>query len=670
MSIAQLSIDLVAKIAEFEKDLKRATHATQQQTNLMAGAFNAVKGTVVGLASAFSVGFAVNFVRQAINSVDALNDLKDATGASIENISALEDTAARTGTSFETVGTALVKFNGALKDAKPGSDAQLALEALGLSVSELKRLDPAEALLKTATAWAGFADDGNKARITNELFGKSVRVVAPLLNDLAEKGTLVATITAAQAQEAEKFNKELFAMQKNVQDVTRVLSIDMVTAINKTIEKIREARREGDGWFGGLYKGAQVLLTGDDRHKNNVDLVNQTDQLMKLENKLAGLRASNTPANDLTLQRTQMQIAGVKDLLKTTMAYRKVLDDAESPSTKEKPSLPDSLGKVAGTKAHKEGIDEASRSLATYVEGLQRNLEKNDQLTESEKALSYLRSLGVTGEIPQVRELVLGLAQEIDKEKDLTEVLKLKREAAIAAGDAINKSNEEYQSLLSRLLAATPSANLETQRRDVGLLTAEFESGRISEALYLEAVTARLDLTAEKIDKTKSAAEELGLSFASAFEDAVISGKELSGVIEGLAQDMLRLTLRKTVTEPLANYFSAGLGALFGFADGGVMSAAGPMPLRKYAGGGVARSPQLAMFGEGSTPEAFVPLPDGRNIPVVMRGGGGGRPVVININAVVGDVASKADVVAGMQATARQIQASIGRSQQYGGAMS
>lgn len=629
MAIAQLSIDLVAKIAEFEKDLKRATTATQQQTSLMAKSFGVVKAGVVGLASAFSVGFVVDFVRQAVNAVDALNDLKDATGASIENISALEDVAARTGTKFETVGTALVKFNAALKDAKPGSDAQLALEALNLNVAELKRLDPAEALLRTAIALQGFADDGNKSRLSLELFGKSWREVAPLMKDLAEKGALVATITTAQAEEAEKFNKELFNMQKNVTDLSRTLSVDLITSMNGVLDKFREGKKEGRSF---------MEISG----KNYADWVRD----------FWGIKPANTggASGDFSAPfagggRGNVNPANVK------------------------PSLPSSLGKTT-TKAHKEGIDEASRALATYVEGLQRNLEKNDQLTESEKALSYLRSLGVTGEIPQVRELVLGLALEIDKEKELTEVLKLKREAATAAGDAINKSNEEYQALLARLLAATPSARLASDRSDVRALTDEFEAGRVSEALYLEAVTARLDLTGEKIDKTKTAAEELGLSFASAFEDAVVSGKELSVVLQGLAQDILRMALRKTVTEPLANYIGAGLGAIFGFADGGIMSASGPMPLRKYAGGGVASSPQLAMFGEGAMNEAFVPLPDGRNIPVVMRGSGGGRPVVININAVVGDVASKADVVAGMQATARQIQASIGRSQQYGGAMS
>ena len=58
------------------------------------------------------------------------------------------------------------------------------------------------------------------------------------------------------------------------------------------------------------------------------------------------------------------------------------------------------------------------------------------------------------------------------------------------------------------------------------------------------------------------------------------------------------------------------------------MSKDGPMPLKTYARGGIANSPQLAMFGEGSKPEAYVPLPDGRRIPVAMQGGGGGNTTV------------------------------------------
>ena len=58
------------------------------------------------------------------------------------------------------------------------------------------------------------------------------------------------------------------------------------------------------------------------------------------------------------------------------------------------------------------------------------------------------------------------------------------------------------------------------------------------------------------------------------------------------------------------------------------MTDRGPLPLKAYASGGVANSPQLALFGEGRMPEAFVPLPDGRSIPVTMSG----AQTVVQIN--------------------------------------
>lgn len=75
-------------------------------------------------------------------------------------------------------------------------------------------------------------------------------------------------------------------------------------------------------------------------------------------------------------------------------------------------------------------------------------------------------------------------------------------------------------------------------------------------------------------------------------------------------------------------YELLGLGGDY-FALGGVMTAHGPLPLRRYGLGGVADTPQVAIYGEGRTPEAYVPLPDGRSIPVTMRGSGGGGGVYV-----------------------------------------
>lgn len=70
-------------------------------------------------------------------------------------------------------------------------------------------------------------------------------------------------------------------------------------------------------------------------------------------------------------------------------------------------------------------------------------------------------------------------------------------------------------------------------------------------------------------------------------------------------------------------------------ANGGVMTPYGALPLHKYAKGGIEHGPALSLHGEGSLPEANVPLADGRTIPVTLKGGvggGGNTSVSISIN--------------------------------------
>ena len=75
------------------------------------------------------------------------------------------------------------------------------------------------------------------------------------------------------------------------------------------------------------------------------------------------------------------------------------------------------------------------------------------------------------------------------------------------------------------------------------------------------------------------------------------------------------------------------------FANGGIMTSAGPLKLNSYASGGIANTPQLSMFGEGRTPEAYVPLPDGKRIPVHMQGGGNSPNITVHVNSQTGDPA-------------------------------
>lgn len=252
--------------------------------------------------SALGVGLSglglVNFVRQINNGVDAMNDMADATGSTVEKISALDRIERTFGHSTGTATTALLKFNQSLNATdKAGSDAEKVLTALGLSVTDLKAMDPADALMETAKAMAMFADDGNKARAAQELFGKSLKEVAPLLKDLVEAGELNATVTKQQAQEAEKFNRELFKMQTALTDVGRAIANPVVTGMNGLIEKFRLGAKEGDNFIVTLLKQTEIArLLGANKSGNGYSDIRKELDLLD-----ASLKKGNLTLNERAL---------------------------------------------------------------------------------------------------------------------------------------------------------------------------------------------------------------------------------------------------------------------------------------------------------------------------------------------------------------------------------
>jgi hypothetical protein len=228
MAEPRITLSAVDRTGAAFASAKRNLEGLLGSANAIGARLGPILGTVGLLGSALSAVSFTNIVR----GIDALNDTKDATGASIENLSALEDIAARTGTNFGTVESALVKLNGVLKDADPKSPAAMALQDIGLSVTQLRELDPAEALRQVSVALSGYADDGKKAQLSQELFGRSIKEVAPLLNDLARAGQLNATVTTEQAEQAEKFNQQLASLEKSTLDFARALAGPVVDGIN------------------------------------------------------------------------------------------------------------------------------------------------------------------------------------------------------------------------------------------------------------------------------------------------------------------------------------------------------------------------------------------------------------------------------------------------------
>lgn len=86
----------------------------------------------------------------------------------------------------------------------------------------------------------------------------------------------------------------------------------------------------------------------------------------------------------------------------------------------------------------------------------------------------------------------------------------------------------------------------------------------------LEDVTRATEQTREATRQTSDTARELGLTFSSAFEDAIVRGKSLQDVIQGIGADLLRLGTRRLVTEPLVGLLDRGIASLGGGGEGGL----------------------------------------------------------------------------------------------------
>lgn len=625
MALATLSIDLVAKVASFEKDLKRVVHSTEQQANAMSKAFGVAKAGLAGLAGAFSAGVIVNFVRQTINGIDALNDLKDATGASIENLSALEDAAIRSGNSFHAVADSLVKFNKVLIEAKPDSDMARVLSAIGLSADELRKLDPADALRQTAVALSRYADDGNKARLIQELFGKSIREAAPWLKDLVEAGKLNTTVTTQQAEAAERFNKALAGMQKDAADASRVLVTSMIPAISSLSDEFVAGMKHADGFWDAITTFGAGINPFRTQAGNMQALREELDRLTADRDSF--LRAR--PDIDDAIRQAQRKLAFLGELqARQALRASASLDVSDALSRR-----------LGGVRPSAPAIPDILKPAAARAPRVTRDIDP----TRTDEFRNAVR-----------------LAEERQRLRinEFEDIIEFQRRV-------VDAEAEFWQDLI----AATPTAELEAQRELMQRIATGFMEGRFGnpesvEAAerYGEVVNRVLGNSTAKAEDTKNAFKDLGLTFSSALEDALVNGKKFSDVLRGLADDITRIITRKLITEPLANWATTALSSFFGFADGGVMTSAGPLPLRRYSTGGIASTPQLAMFGEGRTPEAFVPLPDGRSIPVQMRGAGGGNTYNLNLTVAPPPNTSRTSANQWGAEAGRQIQHALSRN--------
>ena len=183
-----------------------------------------------------------------------------------------------------------------------------------------------------------------------------------------------------------------------------------------------------------------------------------------------------------------------------------------------------------------------------------------------------------------------------------------------------------------------------------GIEAGKTEAAFIRYRLELEGLTpAQVEYAAQLVETNNRMQEARGLneSFAQALETDIsnaLEGGKLSfqNFADAIISEIYRMYALKPLLDALfgdktkdggregGGLLAQVIGGIFGFAKGGVMTPNGAIPLKAYASGGIANSPQLALFGEGRLPEAYVPLPDGKSIPVTVNERGSSTSNITN----------------------------------------
>jgi hypothetical protein len=196
------------------------------------------------------------------------------------------------------------------------------------------------------------------------------------------------------------------------------------------------------------------------------------------------------------------------------------------------------------------------------MDALRRQVELSGLVDERERFVAE-RIAGLTG------------AQRVEAERlaEALFTLQAARRAESAALQEAGRLYEETRTPLERYVAALERLGelrpvLESR---FGATEADAIIGRRAQTLLDE-----LNRAEQQTAQVDDVARQLGLTFESTFEGAIVRGRSFSDVLKGIEQDLLRLGTRKLVTEPLLALFNSALGGITGGGGiGGIFSGIG-----------------------------------------------------------------------------------------------
>ena len=691
------------------------------QADNAAMSFNKLKGSVAGFAKVITgsaiVGGLGVIVKKSIDAGDELFNLQAQTGVTATALISIGNAAKLADVDVATLGKGLTKLNVNLVNAAEGNeDLARKFQALGVDVKDANgQVVPADKALKQiADRFADMPDGAQKAAAAVALFGKAGADLIPLLNEGAasmEKFTY--KVGEDFAARSDQFNDTITELGIKTQGFGLELTDALLPALQSILEVFSDLFDTKQDWtalFAVIKFGIRIVASAifvtikliDVLIKNTVTAFEAISKALKGDFAGAGDIFKNRIGNFVEQAKQDFGQLG------------KIFTDAPSPGTGRRPggrplAVDTSAADKAAAAAAKKAASEQERAAQRYNDGLKGAIDLAGDLNKQIRDIKLTtESVGAS----PVQKISNELQASLNAIQDEQETLFKK------ADEFTNKTGIQFEGLRNKIKAlgaAKVELANETYQQDFAELYASQGEAidKATESVYENARALQYNndimgglkdgLTGyiEQIGTMRDALSSLGQQAFKGIEDALVSlvttgtanFREFAvSILQETSRMIIQQLVLKSIMQAIGAIGGGGGGLLAGgggpftqfnasgvnfnpaafsgtklFANGGIMTGDGPLPLNKYASGGIANSPQLAMFGEGRRPEAYVPLPDGRRIPVAMQGSGG-TAVTVNVDASGSSVQGNNGQGAALgRAIAASVQAELVKQKRPGG---
>lgn len=173
--------ELNSQLVTMESATRQAAAAMadhQNRTRDMGGAVAGLTGQFESLATAIVGASLTSFIGNAMQAASTTVRMAEAIGITTEQFLQLSAGAVAAGKDQDSLGRAMLRMEATAEQANEGSGRlRSAYAALGLSMEDLHRMDPAQSFLSIARALAAMEDPGKKAELTMMLLGRDAKTI-------------------------------------------------------------------------------------------------------------------------------------------------------------------------------------------------------------------------------------------------------------------------------------------------------------------------------------------------------------------------------------------------------------------------------------------------------------------------------------------------------------